>query len=467
MNLGPRARVALKIAGYTFLALVTFVYAVHLTFPYERVRDKLVEALSSKYDVTVNGVERSRFVPGRFALTGVTLTSRPAAAGQTVTTMYFKRVEVDLKVLPLLGKRLVAGLDVRAGTGSMTGTFEQDGTTTIANFTLKRFPMANLPGISDAVGLPMDGNADGKLSMRLPHGDWTKAVGKFDLGCSIGCAVGDGVTKIYPKPQRPSDAALYRDGLTVPRIDIDRVNIGIDVAKGAAKLRSFELKSPAGEAAVDFNIKLSRSLQNSTIDGCIRYRCMGEFLQKYPGLCIGSPIVDEQGMLNIKLSGQVARMRRLPQRCEAGGGPVDSAAAPPNRPTLDTIPEVVEPTPAAGSNGPPTPMPPPPEPPPVPPVRPGVMTDDVGGSPPPPSVPSGGGSMGGSTGATGTTGSTGDGTTTPVPPQPVYTPRGGSAGQPTTVSPSGASISPGGSVPIAPSPSASMGSAQPSIDTDP
>ena len=135
MNLGRRGRFALKIGGYALLALVVFVYAIHLTFPYQRVRDKLIESLSAKYDVTIAGVERS-LVPGRFSLTGVTLASRPLAAGQPVTTMYFKRVEVDLKLLPLLGARLVAGLDVSTGSGSINGTVEQSGTTTIANFKL-------------------------------------------------------------------------------------------------------------------------------------------------------------------------------------------------------------------------------------------------------------------------------------------------------------------------------------------
>ena len=379
MNLGRRGRFALKIGGYALLALVVFVYAIHLTFPYQRVRDKLIESLSAKYDVTIAGVERS-LVPGRFSLTGVTLMSRPSVAGQPVTTMYFKRVEVDLKLLPLLGKRMVAGLDVSVDNGSIAGSVELDGKTTIANFTLKRVPLATLPGISDAVGLPMDGNADGKVALRLPGGDWTKAVGKLDLGCRVGCAVGDGVTKIYPKPQRPSDAALYRDGLTVPKVLIDRFAIGIDIAKGVASLRSFELVSQDGKVEVDFDIKLARAIGRSTINGCIRYQCLPEFQRKHPGLCIGSPIVDEQGMLNIKLSGQVSRMRRLPQRCDTGGGG-DTVGGVPSRPTLDTIPD--------GDTVMPVPVTPPPMPiPEPPPIERKAMQDDVGIPQPPPMVPS-------------------------------------------------------------------------------
>ena len=447
LHLGPRARLALKIAGYTFLALVTFVYAIHLTFPYDRVRDKLIEQLGAKYDVTISGVDRS-WVPGRFALTGVTLTSRPSAAGQPPTIMYFKRVELDLKILPLLGKRVVGELDISTGSGSITGTVEQDGTTTSASFKIKHVPMTSLPGISDAVGLPMDGFADGKVSLRLPNGDWTKAVGKLELSCAGNCAVGDGVTRIYPKPMRPSDAAFYATGLVVPSIPIDRVALAVDVAKGQASLRSFELTSPAGKVEVDFDIRLAKQIGNSTITGCIRYQCSPDFRLGNEGkngpLCIGSPTIDEQGMMNIKLSGAVSRIRRLPQRCDTHGGDDSAGGGAPTRPTIDAVPDVqpavpspVPPTPVTT----PTPMPPPPEPPAL--ERSKPMMDDVGGSVPPSApVPVEG------SGAMPTTGSSGG--PSPTVPTPSTEGRTYVPGGPQSP---GSTYTPGGSTPPPPPPS--------------
>lgn len=437
MNLGPRARLALKIGGYALLALVTFVYALHLTFPYGRVRDKFIESMSGTYDVTVSGVERS-LVPGRFALTGVTLASRPKAVGQPITTMYFKRVELDLKILPLLGKRVEIGLDVMTGQGAITGTIAAKGKDLDASLKLRRVPLATLPGITDAVGLPMDGNADGKVALHLVNGDWSKkTVGAIELGCKVGCAVGDGVTKIYPKPQRPSDAALYRDGLTVPRIELDSFFIAIDIKNGDATMRTFDLKSQDGKVEVDFDIKLARAtnqLGNSTINGCIRYQCAPDFQRKYPGLCIGSPVVDEQGMLNIKLSGQVSKMRRLPQRCDTGGGGGgDSAGGAPVRPTLDAIPEVIPGPTTTPTSTPPTPSPTPmgsPTPPPLDkPVPEGMdrkpvpMPDDVNVPPPPPpsSVPPTGAmpSTGSMPEPMGGSGTLSPGTTPSTPPSPM------------------------------------------------
>ena len=361
MNLSPRARTALQIAGYVALALITFVLALHLTFPYGRVKDKIVEAMSAKYDVTIGGVERS-FVPGRFALTAVTLRSRPSVANEPVTTMYFKRVEVDIAFAPLLSKKVEIGLDVATAQGSMAGVVRLSSQATFVDFTLKKVPLATIPGIGDAVGLPLGGNADGRLTLDLPTGDWSKAKGKLDLTCTIGCTVGDGVTKIFPKARRESDQAFVKDGTVVPEIKITRFALGIDIAKGEAKSRKFDLVSPDGEAQLDFNIKLAKRIGDSTINGCISYKCSDELKSRAPkfaGTCdFGSPAVDERGFHDIKLSGKLTSMRRIGTTCDASGddamsGGVDRARA---RPNIDATP----PTPVRPSEPPtPQPMPPP------------------------------------------------------------------------------------------------------------
>ena len=95
------ARLALRYVGFVVLGLVTFVFALQLTFPYDRVKDKLVEALSDKYEVTIGGVERG-FMPGRMYFNDVTLRTRPTKSDEIVTTFFIEKLEVDLGILALL-----------------------------------------------------------------------------------------------------------------------------------------------------------------------------------------------------------------------------------------------------------------------------------------------------------------------------------------------------------------------------
>lgn len=381
-HISPRARFALRIAGFVFLGIVTFVYALHLTFPYGRVKERMIEALASKYEVTVVDVERS-MVPGRFRLKGVTLTSRPSVAGQPVTTMFFKSVEVDISFLPLLGGRAEIGLDIATGSGGMTGTVKASKTSLNVDFRLKKMPLSTIPGIADAVGLPLGGLGDGRIALNLPKNDWSKASGRVDLSCTVGCTVGDGVARVFPKAKREADALMVKDGFPVETITVSRFVLGIVIAKGEAKKDKFEFSSPDGEIAIDFNIKLSKKVNDSTISGCIRYKCAGEYLSKSPAACeLGSPAVDDDGFRNIKLTGKLGTMRRIGAVCDAGGGnPDDVFAKDPDRvrtrPSLDNMPT----TPAADT---PTTTPPPPqiEPPDMgrPPTTPDVNTLDAAGS---------------------------------------------------------------------------------------
>ena len=384
IHLSPRARFALRIAGYVALGLLTFVYALHLTFPYGRVKERMVEALSSKYEVTVVDVERS-LVPGRFRMKGLTLTSRPSVVGQPVTTMFFKSVEVDVAFLPLLGGRAEVGLDIATGSGGMTGDVRMSKSSLSVDFRLKRMPLSTIPGIADAVGLPLGGLGDGRIRLSLPKNDWSKASGRVDLSCTVGCTVGDGVARVYPKAKREADALMVKDGFPVDTINISRFVLGIAIAKGEAKRDKFEFESPDGDIAIDFDIKLAKKINDSTINGCIKYRCSGDYLAKSPAACeLGSPAVDADGFRNIKLTGKLDKMRRLGSVCEADDGSddifvkdEDARNRPRTRPSLDNIAEPPPPTPT------PTPTPPTIEPPDMgrPPSTPDVNTMDGNGTP--------------------------------------------------------------------------------------
>jgi type II secretion system protein N len=361
-HLSPRALKIARIAGYVLLGFVTFLYALHYTFPYERIQDKVVEALASKYDVKIGGVERSRFVPGRFALTSVRLQSRPSVAGQPVTTMFFERIEVDVAFLPLLGGKAEIGLDVSTGNGGMTGTISFAKKDLDVDLKMRKFPLGTLPGVADAVGLPLGGSGDGHIRLSLPKGDWSKATGNIRLSCTVGCTVGDGVARVYPKAKREADALMVKDGIPVETVNVTRFVLGLKIAKGEAKKEVFEFESPDGEIELAVSIKLNRKWDDSVITGCIRYKCEPEYNRKAAAACdLGSPVVDKDGFHNIKLTGKLATMKRLGAVCDAGGGDGDAPGEiisndkPRVRPSLDNV----EPTgtdPATGTGAPPIQM---------------------------------------------------------------------------------------------------------------
>ena len=106
MQLSQRSKKILRWVGYPLLAIFTFLVTLHLTFPYERLANKLiVEPLSAKYDVTIISVKRT-LLPGGLILEGLVLRTRPTKPDELPTTTYFDEVRIDVGLLSLLNQRI-------------------------------------------------------------------------------------------------------------------------------------------------------------------------------------------------------------------------------------------------------------------------------------------------------------------------------------------------------------------------
>ena len=81
--------------GLSALSVVTFVVGVQRVFPYARLRDRMVSALSVDHEVTIERLARG-WLPGRFTMHGVRVKTR---AGAVVT---FDRVDAHVGITTLL-----------------------------------------------------------------------------------------------------------------------------------------------------------------------------------------------------------------------------------------------------------------------------------------------------------------------------------------------------------------------------
>src|SRR3569623_2268057 len=118
INLSPRARKILRYVAIGFFAIVVLVFALQLSFPYNRIKDMLVEQLADKYDIQVGEVERG-IMPGRVYFNDVNIRTRPARPDDIVTTELIKRLEDDVGILPLLGKPLRVAVEAKIGRGTL------------------------------------------------------------------------------------------------------------------------------------------------------------------------------------------------------------------------------------------------------------------------------------------------------------------------------------------------------------
>ncbi|MBV8760910.1 MAG: type II secretion system protein GspN [Deltaproteobacteria bacterium] len=385
LNLSPRVRKILRYAGIVVFALIVFIEALQLSFPYNRIKDKVVEQLADKYDIQIGEVERG-IVPGRVYFNDVNIRTRQTKPDDIVTTMLIKRLEVDVGILPLLGKTLRVDIEAKIGTGTLQARvalkgWGKDGFKVSA--TGDNLPGTGLP-MRAIVGLPVSGKINFSASLDLPNDhpkagkptpNWPKAEGAFALACPSGCTVGDGKTKLKPLIKNASQQAMVGEGIDFGKVDIDSLVARAEIKNGKLDVTKFDVQSKDGEVHVDYSMTLDKDFGNSVVAGCLRFKGSKLLEQKEPktfaALQTTGAELRSDGLFHIRLTDRFSMMKRLNMECgpnvknatngeNFGGTP--GAAAPPRLTVMPDQKPTVPPiqTPPVNEAPPPPPVAPPP-----------------------------------------------------------------------------------------------------------
>lgn len=387
-RLGPRSRKLLRIAGFIVLALVSFVFAFQLTFPFDRVKDKVIEALSEKYEVNIGDVERG-IIPGRVYFKAFSLRTRPTKAGEVATTFYMERLGIDVGLLALLRGAVSVKLDAKIGSGHIKGKIGLSNAGTSIHMAGDDLPSASLP-MREALGVPMSGKVRFVFDLDLPNErskagkvtpNWPKAEGDVEFDCPSGCTVGDGKTKLKlttnnNRQQEFLDAS--GGGIDFGKVNIDSLFARVEIKKGRLEVTRLDTKSGDGDLHVAFSMNLAQDFMSSQVTGCLRFRGSDALLRREPKThaaisTTGAPLGPDN-LFHIKLDGPLRAMRRIGVVCSSGGG-----NAEPPRPNLTVTPETAKPPGLGSVSVPPTQLPTPAQPP--------VPAPGAGTPPPPAAAP--------------------------------------------------------------------------------
>jgi type II secretion system protein N len=372
-QLGPRARTIVRYVGFAVVAVVTFVITFQLSFPFGRVKERIIDALSEKYEVTIGDVEGG-IMPGRVYLKAVSLRTRPTTADEVATTFYIEQLELDIGLFALLSGTAAVDLDAKIGPGHIKGSVVLAKSATSIELTGEDLPSASLP-VREALGLPMSGKLRFAFDLDLPNDkskagkvspNWLKAEGHAELACPSGCTVGDGKTKLRPKLKNQRNQAFAEGGIDFGKVNIESLLARVEIKNGKVSVTKFDAKSSDGELHVDFDMVLNQDMNQSTVTGCLRFRGSDALLKReaktHAAISTTGAPLGPDNLFHIKLDGQLRDVRRLGVLCgpAAGGGTNSGSspevpATPPMRPNLTITPEI--PSRAPGSIAP-SPAPP-------------------------------------------------------------------------------------------------------------
>jgi type II secretion system protein N len=417
-RLGPRARRVVRYAGLVVFALLVFVVALQLTFPYDRVKDKIIESMAEKYDVTIGGVERG-WVPGRVYFKAFSIRTRQTTPEETITQFYIDKLEVDVGILSLLGGTISVDFDAtlgdrKVGFGHLTGSIaiEKFGRGSISTSVEgNSLPGDALP-MRALLGLPVTGKLQFAISAYLPIEksklgktaiNWQKAEGSLSLTCPSSCTFGDGTTKLKPLLKNSRNQVMVGDGIDFGKVTMDTLVAKATMKKGKLTLDKFDTTSKDGVLKIDYTMTLEKDFGESMVAGCLRFKGSDDLLRREPkthaAISTTGAELRSDGLFHIRLTDRFKDMKRLNQECGPGTNINNGEDFSRNRPNLSvesgspgevTRPMIPSPPPSPSPSPTSTPEPPPA----APPHDPATAT----GAPPAAAAPAPGSAAGGPAG---------------------------------------------------------------------
>jgi type II secretion system protein N len=294
MDLTARQRKILKVVGLVALGLFAFVFALAQTFPYDRLKDRLIDELSDKYDVSIDDIHAG-WLPGTVIIEGFSLKTRPTKEDEKPTAVFIDEVEIDIGILALITRRYVVDVTASVTGGEIEVAVEMSKSELDVEIRTSSLPLQNVPGLAGVVGLPMGGPLDAKVDLEVPikkkgkrsEFKWTEAEGSVSIQCT-GCTAGDGQAKLKMKPRagasrRLRQRALFAaEGITVPRLSLGNAVVEIEIAGGIGKINAFSAKSKDGELSLDGEVRFAEPFKRSTLPGCMRFKLSDALKQREP-----------------------------------------------------------------------------------------------------------------------------------------------------------------------------------------
>jgi type II secretion system protein N len=336
----PRLRQILKWVGYVAFYLFALLVFAYLTFPYNRLGDRIVQEFNAKQ----TGPKPMRLKLGDMSsywLNGVeaeniTLTSpgEPDESGKPTPPKVLKidsaHASVSLLRLLIGSLRISFGADAFGGQLSGSTSNSDDGRQ--LEVELEELDLGQAPLFGDIVGLPLAGKLNGTIELLMPEEKLSKADGKINLKVT-GLAAGDGKAKI-------------RDTIALPRLDAGELTLDAEAKTGTLKITNFSANGPDLRLDSDGTLRLRDAFDTSLLSLNVSFKFQDRYTNKsditkslfgsgtMPGLFDLDPKMKHakrpDGSYGWRASGAVSRLNFTPAPTAIGGAaaPKPASAAP-------------------------------------------------------------------------------------------------------------------------------------------
>ncbi len=282
--------------GYPAFYVVALVVFAAVTFPFEKVRDRIVAGFNDSQRDSPSGKElaigevSSSWVTG-LKLSAVRIIDRdapPREAGKKAEPHELKidSVLVRLQLLPLLVDTRAVTFQAELFGGRVEGELRDHGKSQSLEVSLDGLDLSQVTPLTQLLEVPVDGALGGTLKVELPEGKPSKANGTLSIE-AVSVAVGDGKASLMGK-------------LAAPRLTLGTFSIDAEIKDGTVKVSRLGASGKDVDFLADARIPLRDDVMESAADMNLRYRVSDAYRGKddHTKALFGSPDGTVQSVLD-------------------------------------------------------------------------------------------------------------------------------------------------------------------------
>ncbi len=282
--------------GYPAFYLFCLVVFLSWTFPYDKLRDRVV--------ATFNAQQKNASAPQRLAIEelesswltgvkakGVRLTTPSTDPTKPDAKIVLDEVRARISLFGLLVGNKDVSFHVDAFDGVIKGTFEDSGKERKVDVTFENVDMGKIDAIAAAVGFPLEGKLDGTVNFQLPEGKASKGNGKVNLS----------VKEMFAGTAKELTVKTPLGPFTLPRLKVGTFTVEGDAKEGVLKLS--KIGASGGDVVVngDGRVQLRENANDAGLDASLKFKIEDAYRNKNDKtkMLFGTPGGKEKPMLEM------------------------------------------------------------------------------------------------------------------------------------------------------------------------
>jgi type II secretion system protein N len=251
------------VVGYPLFYFVCLAVFLPVTFPYDRLRERIVASFNAgqvagpgQQELQVE--DMSGYWLSGVRMKGVKLLTAQPEPGKPPSALEIEEATARYSLLPMLVGNSSLGFDVLAFGGEASGSYDEHGKGKSVEVTLEGIDLGEVEPLVQMVGVPLAGKLAGSVRLTMPEGKASKGAGAVTLEAKD-VAVGDGKAKL-------------KGAIALPKIDVGAITFSAEAKDGVLKIG----KLVAGGKDVDLQgegrIMMRELAMDSLCDAQVRFK---------------------------------------------------------------------------------------------------------------------------------------------------------------------------------------------------